>query len=170
MPCRAYSTAISRVIASTPPLLAVYAICDVAAPITATNDAVLMIEPPPARSSAGMPYLQPRKTPFRFTAITWSKTSSGVSTGEPSCAGKMPALLKSTCSAPKCRSAAATAASTIRAARDVAADRARLAAGLRDRGDGRLAGRDVEIRDQHARAFGREEQRRLAPDPARRAR
>jgi hypothetical protein len=51
---RANSTAISRVIASTPPLLAVYAICGTAAPITATNDAVLMIEPPPARSSAGI--------------------------------------------------------------------------------------------------------------------
>ncbi len=67
-----------------------------AAPSTATKDAVLTMEPPPARSSAGIPNLQPRKTPLRFTAITWSKTASGVSTGEPSASGKIPALLKST--------------------------------------------------------------------------
>jgi hypothetical protein len=30
----------------------------------ATKLAVLMMEPPPARRSAGMPYLQPRKTPL----------------------------------------------------------------------------------------------------------
>ena len=100
MPCRAYSTAISRVSASTPPFEAVYALCEVAEPMTATNDAVLMMAPPPARSSAGTPYLQPRKTPFRFTAITWSKTASSVSTTEPSASGKIPALLNSTCSAP----------------------------------------------------------------------
>ena len=93
MPWRAYSTAISRVIASTPPLLAVYAICEVAAPTTATNDAVLMIEPPPASSMAGMPYLQPRNTPLRFTLMTCSQTSSEVSGGEPSASGKIPALL-----------------------------------------------------------------------------
>ena len=55
MPRRAYSTAISRVIASTPPLLAVYAICAVAAPMIATNDATFTIDPPPESSMAGMP-------------------------------------------------------------------------------------------------------------------
>lgn len=35
--------------ASTPPLDAVYEICEVAAPILATNDAVLMMEPLPWR-------------------------------------------------------------------------------------------------------------------------
>ena len=45
MPCRANCTPSSRVIASTPPFDAVYEICDVAEPSTATNDAVLMIEP-----------------------------------------------------------------------------------------------------------------------------
>jgi hypothetical protein len=68
----------------------------VAAPITATKEAVLMIDPPPERSNAGMPYLQPRKTPLRFTEMISSNTDSGVSTGEPSCSGKMPALLKTT--------------------------------------------------------------------------
>ena len=47
IPLRAYSTAISRVIASTAPFDAVYAVCDVAAPSHATNDATLMMDPPP---------------------------------------------------------------------------------------------------------------------------
>ena len=45
MPCRANCTPSSLVIASTPPFDAVYEIWEVAEPITATNDAVLMIEP-----------------------------------------------------------------------------------------------------------------------------
>ena len=90
---RAYSTAISRVIESTPPLLAVYAICAVAAPTSATNDATLTIDPPPEASIAGMPYLQPSQTPLRFTSITRSHVGSGVSVAPPSSAGKMPALL-----------------------------------------------------------------------------
>src|SRR5438477_10045792 len=81
---RANSTAISRVIDSTPPLLAVYAICGAAAPITATNDAVLMIDPPPARNSAGIAYLHPKKTPLRFTLIVRSQAASGVSTTDAS--------------------------------------------------------------------------------------
>ena len=60
MPSRANCTPSSRVIASTPPLLAVYEICDVAAPISATNEAVLMIEPLPWRRMCGMAYLQHR--------------------------------------------------------------------------------------------------------------
>ena len=93
MPCRAYSTAISRVIESTPPLLAVYAICAVAAPMIATNDATLTIDPPPDSSIAGMPCLQPSQTPLRFTSMTRSQVDSGVSVAPPSSAGKMPALL-----------------------------------------------------------------------------
>jgi hypothetical protein len=38
----------------------VYAICDVAAPINATNEAVLMIDPLPCRRMCGMAYLQHR--------------------------------------------------------------------------------------------------------------
>lgn len=41
----------------------IQAICGVAAPILATKDAVLMMLPPPARRSAGIPYLQPNHTP-----------------------------------------------------------------------------------------------------------
>ena len=93
MPWRAYSTAISRVIDSTPPLLAVYAICAVAAPTSATNDATLTMLPPPDAIIAGMPALQPSHTPFRLMSITRSHVDSGVSSTPPSSAGKMPALL-----------------------------------------------------------------------------
>jgi hypothetical protein len=41
-------------------LLAVYEICDVAAPTVATNEAVLMIDPPPPSSMYGIAALQPR--------------------------------------------------------------------------------------------------------------
>ena len=47
MPSRANCTPSSRLIASTPPFDAVYEICDVAEPSTATNDATLMIDPRP---------------------------------------------------------------------------------------------------------------------------
>ena len=93
MPWRAYSTAISRVIANTPPLLAVYATCAVAAPTNATNDATFTIDPPPDASSAGIPALQPSQTPLRFTSMTRCHVGSGVSSAPPSSAGKMPALL-----------------------------------------------------------------------------
>lgn len=49
MPSRANCTPSSRDMASTPPLEAVYEICEVAAPIRATKDAVLMMEPLPWR-------------------------------------------------------------------------------------------------------------------------
>ena len=49
---------------STPPLLDVYAICAVAAPMSATNDATFTIEPPPDSSIAGIPALHPSQTPF----------------------------------------------------------------------------------------------------------
>ena len=93
MPRRPYSTAISRVIASTPPLDAVYAICAVAAPMSATKLATFTIEPPPDASIAGTPYLQPSQTPLRLTSMTRSQVGSGVSVTPPSSAGKMPALL-----------------------------------------------------------------------------
>ena len=93
IPLRAYSTAISRVIASTAPFEAVYAVCEVAAPIHATNEATLMIEPPPVPSIAGIPYLQPNATPLTFTARTVSHTASVVRCTEPSSAGMIPALL-----------------------------------------------------------------------------
>src|SRR3989454_3336501 len=112
MPRRAYSTAISLVMASTPPLLAVYAICGVAAPTSATNDATLMIEPPPERRRAGMPYLHPSHTPFRLMLITRSQIASAVSTVPSSSAWKMPALLYRTCRPPNVSTANRTIAST----------------------------------------------------------
>ncbi len=93
MPWRAHSTAISRVIDNTPPLLDVYAICAVAAPTSATNDATLMIEPPPDSIIAGMAALQPSHTPFRLMSITRSHVASGVSSTPPSSPGNTPALL-----------------------------------------------------------------------------
>src|SRR3954463_4821107 len=75
--------------------------------MSATNEAVLMIEPPPARLSAGMPYLQPRNTPLALTSSVRSQTASSVEMASSSLACMMPALLKSTCSLPNCFSAAA---------------------------------------------------------------
>src|SRR5207237_7667022 len=93
MPLRAYSTAISRVIERTAPLEAVYAVWEVAAPIQATNDATLMIEPPPDSSIAGIPNLHPNATPFTLTSRTMSQTRFSVECTEPSSPGMMPALL-----------------------------------------------------------------------------
>src|SRR5215207_7080256 len=50
-------TASERVSAITAPLEAVYASWGTLHPTSATNDAILTIEPPPERSIAGMPYL-----------------------------------------------------------------------------------------------------------------
>ena len=60
MPSRANCTPSSRVIASTPPLDAEYEICEVAAPMTATKLAVLMIEPDFCSSMYGRAALQHR--------------------------------------------------------------------------------------------------------------
>src|SRR6476469_5116809 len=79
MPSRANCTPSSRVIDSTPPLDAEYEICDVAAPITATNDAVLMIEPLPCSSMYGSAALQHRYTDVRLTSWTRRQASSSVS-------------------------------------------------------------------------------------------
>ena len=65
--------------------------------MTATNDAVLMTEPPRSFSSrCGMPCLQHRKTDLRLTSCTRCHASSVVSSTEASSLGEMPALLKST--------------------------------------------------------------------------
>ena len=42
-------------------------------------DAMLMMEPPPLRSMAGMAYLQQRKTPFRLVSMVMSHTGSSIS-------------------------------------------------------------------------------------------
>ena len=67
-----------------------------------------MIEPPPARCSAGMPYLQPRNTPFALMSSVRSQISSGVDIASSSLPCMMPALLNITFSLPNCFSAAAT--------------------------------------------------------------
>ena len=100
MPERANCTPSSRVIASTPPLLAVYEICEVAAPRVATNDAVLTIEPLPCSSMCGSTALQPRYTLVRLTSCTRRQASSPVSRMESSSGGLMPALWNATSTRP----------------------------------------------------------------------
>ena len=86
-------TARLRVRLRTAPLDAVYASCGTEQPTSATKLAMLMIEPPPPASIAGMAYLQPRNTPRTLTAMTWSQTSTSVSVTEWSASGMTPALL-----------------------------------------------------------------------------
>jgi hypothetical protein len=86
-------TARLRVRLSTAPFDAVYASCGTEQPRSATKLAMLMIEPPPARSMAGMACLHPRNTPRTFTAMTRSQTSTSVSVTEWSASGMIPALL-----------------------------------------------------------------------------
>ena len=112
MPSRANCTPSSRDIANTPPFDAVYDTCEVAAPITATNDAVLMIEPRPARRMWGMACLQHRKTEVRLTSCTRRHTSRSVSRIESSSGGEMPALLNATSTAPYVSAAARNRPST----------------------------------------------------------
>jgi hypothetical protein len=100
MPSRANCTPSSRLIASTPPFDAVYDTCEVAAPITATNEAVLMIDPLPCRCMWGMACLQHRNTDVRLTSCTRCHTSSPVTSSESSWVGEMPALLKATSTVP----------------------------------------------------------------------
>src|SRR5687768_2107331 len=53
-------TASDLVNAITAPLLAVYASCGTEQPSSATNDAMLITDPPPDFSISGIPYLQHR--------------------------------------------------------------------------------------------------------------
>ena len=71
-----------------------------AAPITATNEAVLMIEPLPARRMWGMACLQQRNTEVRLTSCTRRQTSRSVTSNESSSGGEMPALLNATSTEP----------------------------------------------------------------------
>ena len=75
------------------PFEAVYASCGTEQPRIATKLAMLMIEPPPLATIAGMAYLQPRKTPRTLTAMTLSQVSTSVSITEWSASGMIPALL-----------------------------------------------------------------------------
>src|SRR5258706_11361719 len=104
MPSRANCTPSSRLMASTPPLDAVYETCDVAAPITATNDAVLMTDPRPCRRMYGSTCLQHKYTEVRFTSWTRRQASRPVDRIESSSGGEMPALWNATSMRP-CRCA-----------------------------------------------------------------
>src|SRR5918995_132287 len=125
--------AISRVIDSTAPFDAVYAICGVAAPTWATNEATLITLPPPDSSIAGMPCRQHRATPVTLTSSTVCHVSSLVLVGSSSSPGEMPALLYSTVSAPNvdvvCSTARRTLASspTSSATNEAAPPRLRIA-------------------------------------------
>ena len=59
-----------------------------------------MMDPPPARRSAGIPNLQPRKTPRALTFIVKSQISSLVVTALSSAWCMIPALLKRMSSRP----------------------------------------------------------------------
>src|SRR4029078_10457118 len=61
---------------------------------------MLMIDPPPFASIAGIAYLQPRKTPRTLTAMTWSQTYTDVSVTEWSASGITAALLYRTSTRP----------------------------------------------------------------------
>src|SRR4029453_19302092 len=98
--------------ARTPPLLAVYEICDVAAPITATNEAVLMIDPRCCWRMYGMAVWQQRYTLVRFTSCTRRHASRLVSRIESSSGGEMPALLNATSTVPYVQCAIANNLST----------------------------------------------------------
>jgi hypothetical protein len=56
----------------------------VAAPIQATNEATLMIEPPPEAIIAGTPYLHPNATPLTLMPSVVSQIETSVSVTEPS--------------------------------------------------------------------------------------
>ena len=93
----------------------------VAAPIRATNEAVLMIEPLPRACMCGIAALQQRYTEVRLTSCTRRQASSPVVRIESSSGGEMPALLKQTSRPPKRSTAVAyiawTSAASVTSAR-----------------------------------------------------
>src|SRR5262245_52455704 len=105
----AYCTAVSFVRSRTAPFDAWYCGLLSSIPTRPSCDEMLTIDPPPARRRAGMAALVPRKTPLAFTSITRSHSAAVVSSSRP--APPTPALLTSTSSFPKRRSAVATARS-----------------------------------------------------------
>src|SRR5262249_39214332 len=94
IPLRAYWTPSSRDIASTPPLDAVYEICDVAEPITATNDATLTIDPLPAALMCRSAARQQRYTDVRLTSWTLCHAERSVVSIGPPGGAEFPVLSK----------------------------------------------------------------------------
>ena len=78
MPSRAYCIAVHLASRWTAALEALYA-ADHACPTSPAPDDMLMIDPPPARLMWGITSLVPRNVPLPFTAITWSQSSTVVS-------------------------------------------------------------------------------------------
>src|SRR5688572_4459374 len=76
IPALAPSTAATRVSATMPPLLAVYAPIP-AWPTTALSEAIFTIAPPPDCVIAGSSYLRQSQVPFKLVSITKSQSSSG---------------------------------------------------------------------------------------------
>src|SRR5262245_19615311 len=86
-------TAKERVSEITAPFDAVYASWGTEQPTSATNEAMLMIEPEPCSTIRGIACLQPRNTPRTLTAMTLSQVATSVSMTEWSASGMIPALL-----------------------------------------------------------------------------
>ena len=93
--------------ASTPPFEAVYEICEVAEPITATNEAVLMMDPLCCATMCLSAAREHRYTLFRFTSCTRSHAGSSVVSMESSSGGEIPALLNAMSRPPYTSTAAA---------------------------------------------------------------
>ena len=111
----------------------------------------------------------PNQTPFRLTAITRSKTSSGYSVigaTTPS----MPALLKKTSIRPKRSMLASTVALDVPRTCDVGLDGVRLRAGPFDRFQGAREVGVLEVDDHDARSLRREALGGGPPDATRAAR
>src|SRR6478752_4367503 len=102
----------SRDIASTPPLEAVYEICDVAEPITATTDAVLMIDPFLAGTICRSAARHDRYTDLRLMSCTFCHAGSSVVSITSSSGGEMPALLNAMSTDPYVSAAVSNNAST----------------------------------------------------------
>ena len=121
--------------------------------MTATNDAVLITEPPPASSRCGMPCLQHRKTLRRLTSWTRCQASTEVSSTEVSSLGLMPGVVEQDVDAPEGLARPSYTALTS-SSEDTSAWKRQLA---------RRALGQVDPHDR--RALGGEQLRGLRPDP-----
>ena len=140
-----------------------------AAPIHATNEATLMIDPPPEAIIAGTPYLHPNATPLTLMSSVVSQIDASVSVTEPSWLIITPALLYRTCRPPKRSTAALTIASASASSDDVRVDVQRLPAGGLDLGGHRLAGIVGDVGEDDRGSLAREQSRGDHPHAARAA-
>ena len=89
-----------------------------------------------------------------------------MSTGEPSAAGEDAGVVEQHVEPAVGALGLGDRGLDLRRDRDVDRDEARAPAGRLDRGDRLASGGRLAIGDDHVRALGREQPRRLAPDPA----